>query len=53
MSKAFDNRAMPWASIPDSAKVVDRNGTRRVIVWESGVGTCLVPWVGPWWAEPT
>jgi hypothetical protein len=49
--KAWDNRAKPWASIPASAKCIDQNGTRRVIVWENGTGTCLVPWVGPWWMD--
>lgn len=41
-----DNRTRPWHLIHDDFKTTNADGRRLVLVFEPGVGTCLVPWQG-------
>jgi hypothetical protein len=40
-------RERPWCHVPRDARTTSPDGTRRVLAWVDGVGTCLVPWIGP------
>lgn len=43
----IDMRLRPWGLIHDDFKTIDESGTRLVMAYVEGVGTCLVPWIGP------